>query len=867
MKFAWRSFFLLALVLFFFGCEKDLPIPNETRFEVLPSSQTPHSGFVKYEWSEKEAQFFNLTPPSILEPKPGSADEKTGLENGVIYHPLVIDGYNEIAEQNNREHFIEVIVNEMGVPYWQKAIVYDNGDPNSQLALVPFLSTEPDKFSGVLSIKREAGNIVINGMSRKNLLRTEEGNPKQRSIYAEWMYSYQSWLLSTEEDEELRRAYCLYNERLGASNEWTNPPTGYDCEWRIVELCSDLNSQTSWIGGRDNIPPHLDHDRDGILNEDDQDWLEFSRRFGITQEEWENLVTDWWIQHQEGVHGYYQSYYEDYDGYWDDIFQDFWDSYEDWIREYDDDHNIFDDPYEGWPPYAGGGTGWGPNQDDYPDDYPEDCWGGNLNSSGGGRDIRCDFVYLLFCSSEEEGSWWDYNNMIVCHSCIDEQNADYEFYFFQQKFVAFINEHNLHNYSSYLEDLLNPGDCPSQVDEQITFSCFASVLMDAFLEDNQSVILNPEERNWLQSHPGVLGELLVVSEANGQGQISQAYIDQFIRVASNLQLDDENARWLLYENQVLQTINTFLEENENDPNLQDAATFSGRLAITITRQNRIFGPYDEDYFNTIENNFTEAEIAENPWLASTENLGEFMHWGASIQAAFQQRDNNEWPDWPPLKKLLESWKENYSEKVHLGLDLIGLVPVLGEVADLTNGLIYSLEGDGINAVLSLGAAIPFAGWFFTGAKYAEKVITGYSGYRYTLKFIVDEATDLIKFGDRAQLRRAIQSPPGHQAHHMIPWDMNDNPLIQKAAKGSHDVVYHPNHVNNGISLPLSRHSGPHDDYSNWIESRLNDWNLANPDATPDEAATALTQWQQRLWNQISDSVEHINDIVPPPITP
>lgn len=88
--------------------------------------------------------------------------------------------------------------------------------------------------------------------------------------------------------------------------------------------------------------------------------------------------------------------------------------------------------------------------------------------------------------------------------------------------------------------------------------------MDVFLEENQSVILNPEERNWLLGNPGVLGELLVSSEGNGQGQLSQAYIDQFIGVCTDLQLDSENARWLLSENQVLQNIDTFFAEYDQE---------------------------------------------------------------------------------------------------------------------------------------------------------------------------------------------------------------------------------------------------------------------------------------------------------------
>ena len=50
------------------------------------------------------------------------------------------------------------------------------------------------------------------------------------------------------------------------------------------------------------------------------------------------------------------------------------------------------------------------------------------------------------------------------------------------------------------------------------------------------------------------------------------------------------------------------------------------------------------------------------------------------------------------------------------LDVAGLVPVVGEAADLANAAWYTAEGDYTMAALSAAAAIPFAGWGATGAK-------------------------------------------------------------------------------------------------------------------------------------------------------
>ena len=63
----------------------------------------------------------------------------------------------------------------------------------------------------------------------------------------------------------------------------------------------------------------------------------------------------------------------------------------------------------------------------------------------------------------------------------------------------------------------------------------------------------------------------------------------------------------------------------------------------------------------------------------------------------------------------------WSDTIHTGLDLAGMVPVIGEVADLTNAGLYALEGDAINAGISLAGCIPGVGQAATGARVAGKV--------------------------------------------------------------------------------------------------------------------------------------------------
>lgn len=72
---------------------------------------------------------------------------------------------------------------------------------------------------------------------------------------------------------------------------------------------------------------------------------------------------------------------------------------------------------------------------------------------------------------------------------------------------------------------------------------------------------------------------------------------------------------------------------------------------------------------------------------------------------------------------------NFLDSFQLGLDIIGLIPGLGEIADGMNAIISLGRGDYDGAALSVAAMIPFAGWAAAGAKLgikAEKAIGIYA---------------------------------------------------------------------------------------------------------------------------------------------
>ena len=93
---------------------------------------------------------------------------------------------------------------------------------------------------------------------------------------------------------------------------------------------------------------------------------------------------------------------------------------------------------------------------------------------------------------------------------------------------------------------------------------------------------------------------------------------------------------------------------------------------------------------------------------------------------------------PEVRKAMED-----AFDVHTVLDTVGFVPVVGEPADLINGLIYAAEKDYINAGISIAAVIPVAGDLGKAGKYGVKALKA-----------LDNGGDIAKL-----LREAIKKGP------------------------------------------------------------------------------------------------------------
>ncbi|WP_328472180.1 DNRLRE domain-containing protein [Actinoplanes sp. NBC_00393] len=72
---------------------------------------------------------------------------------------------------------------------------------------------------------------------------------------------------------------------------------------------------------------------------------------------------------------------------------------------------------------------------------------------------------------------------------------------------------------------------------------------------------------------------------------------------------------------------------------------------------------------------------------------------------------------------------SWSDLGHAALDVVGMVPVVGEVADVANGIWYMAEGNYVDGALSLASAIPLAGNVVGAVKMAKTADNVYDAYK------------------------------------------------------------------------------------------------------------------------------------------
>lgn len=272
----------------------------------------------------------------------------------------------------------------------------------------------------------------------------------------------------------------------------------------------------------------------------------------------------------------------------------------------------------------------------------------------------------------------------------------------------------------------------------------------------------------------------------------------------NLNLDAVQAYYLLNNLTINQEIKNFIDVNQGDVE----RVFASKIAIDASISNA-FTSIDPELHHSIASKYLDQCCRINLILPAQY----FSHLVGRMAVLKAEGRCNYFVTCYGMAVL---------ELIQAGLDVVGLVPLVGEVADVANGIIYTISGDLGNASLSFAATIPIAGWASTIAKWAKKTITLADGTFTTLNWF--KRTDgLISFGkpNSSQFRKLLGLAPGdpRQAHHIIPWELELNVVVQKAAQAR--FPFHMQDVLNGIPLTTAQHLGSHPNYTIRVTNALN----------------------------------------------
>lgn len=325
-----------------------------------------------------------------------------------LFHPLLNEVYQEIHRLNDQHNFVPQLTEKIGNPLWDQSIVYEEPTTNKNVVLIPFKFLQQDQLSGMLSVTKVGSSFLFEGVTRTDILDVEAGDPIFKLPLARAFARAEQRTFQRVPDD-LYSARCEYSE-IQENGVSIKEPKATPCSWIIAERCEEGGTYT-WVTGLHLIPLHLDHDQDGILNEHDQDWYEFSLHAGVTQSSFEILLFHWWEEHLEDQVGAYEDYYADIYEQYDNEY----DNYEDFYNEQDGlfqdlidmFSNIWDNLFGQDDPNV-----WGPQEGhDVECPWPNDP----DRPMSSKRDIVCDWFYFLDCGQDE---WWnDFDNAVPCPEC------------------------------------------------------------------------------------------------------------------------------------------------------------------------------------------------------------------------------------------------------------------------------------------------------------------------------------------------------------------------------------------------------------------------------------------------------------------
>ncbi|WP_066225026.1 AHH domain-containing protein [Formosa haliotis] len=345
---------------------------------------------------------------------------------------------------------------------------------------------------------------------------------------------------------------------------------------------------------------------------------------------------------------------------------------------------------------------------------------------------------------------------------------------------------------------------------------------------DDSIITTPTNPDGTSAVPNILTNFLQPELTTAQsGWINSNSNADAVQILFDYILDNQSS--LEAKNFVLEMIDVIREDNS----LTDLNALN--FVIEANNQNKVSNPFDNAFLTSVNQFMDINATASNPGIIQLQIY-------FSTKCAVLKFNH---PDWSDAKVYWEASKDF----VHIALDGFGMIPVVGEIADLTNGVLYLVEGDGVNATLSFAATVPIVGWGATAGKYVFKIIPSTIGPQVRLTWKV-LANGTVYFGSAgSKLRKVLGiTDSALHAHHLIPWAQRLHPVVQKAAKSGN--LFHINEALNGIPRPSSLHLTGHSAYNTKTQQILN--NL-DPNASIDEAYDFVSGFASHIRTLITNN--------------
>lgn len=830
-------FFCLMMVLF--SCQKESFLDTEINSPESSDIINDQFGFLSLESRVKEIS--GRSPQDYV----------------TVYRKAVLDLHAALVEQNNQYDFVDDIATKIGLPDWEHSITMRS--PNyDRLTLVPIvnsLGTSSSKITGVLGATKiqDHFNIFAYDIGMLN-----SAECKYRNIYVA------AEIVPVFEDRYNQMGVEILESGIDPCHceEIDIPEIDSDCFEQQIQFCSYEGE--SWAGSHYMAPPWIDHDHDGVPNDEDQDYEEFYRRY-IEPYLQQNPNGDFWDWvEQRWNNSTMFDEYGDFSSFWNGQYleHNYYTFYgggqpwEDFLRDLDDFWDIVSDGLgAGWGGFIDGLSwffwDWWHDRDPCPD-----ISGGLLNTAEDNQNnsqkevirrssIECIDITFENCGNSED-KWWE----LLLNSSYQGSSTNL------QEITSLWQ-----NYYSDIIDLqalwVISKDCdPNGQGGQVGFEqCVQLKVQEhALLVYSEHVDLfhsnySPSQKigitNWLINN----SNCLLPFSYDPQGGFAQCLNDQLLALSFY-----EDA--LPYEAEAVEGVMNILNHYDFLTN-SDQDMYNVLEGMT---QLLLSGQLDSEsaYRNTFSN-IDYEEYASNIVLLVVDKLTQDPSWCSTPSLSCE------------LDKYLIGIRASIAAQtvyIHLGLDVCGMFPLAGEPCDITNGVLYTFEGNMWDAAISMSASIPFIGWASTTGKWVRKIheyvdLSGKTRRYYFRNTVLIDGT--IKFSHNGKLRKVMgmKDNPAFdlfQAHHIIPEQLITHEAVLKAAKsGDAGNIFMLNHPMNGVPVPNVRHS-IHPNYTDQINNHLNrlyndNINLSNEDFA-EILKTKLSFWK----NQIENSTLHVNQM-------